>query len=143
VYVTDTGYLSNKNLEKMYNADFYILESNHDSMMLMETNRPLSLKKRILDDEGHLSNYDCAQALAKLIGPKTKEIVLAHLSEEANDPQLAYETLIEVLTNEKIDYKQLKIGIAMQNESYLGGNYEETVIDSYSHLSKLECVSDH
>lgn len=143
VYVTDTGYISQTNLEVMYNADYYIIESNHDSMMLMETNRPIHLKKRILNDEGHLSNYDSAQALAKLVGPKTKEIVLAHISEEANDPQLAYETLIEILISEQIDYKHLKIELAKQYESYHGGNYEKTIISTDCHLSKLECVSDH
>ena len=46
----------------------YIIESNHDIEMLMTGSYPYPLKQRILSDNGHLSNSDCAMYLSKLIG---------------------------------------------------------------------------
>ena len=82
VYVTDTGYINIKNLKKLNNKDLYIFESNHDIEMLMNNpNYPYQIKQRILGDKGHLSNNQCKEYLNKIIGDKTKYIVLAHLSE--------------------------------------------------------------
>ena len=53
--MTDTGYISKKNLKYMANKNLYILESNHDPTMLMEGPYPYILKQRILSDTGHLS----------------------------------------------------------------------------------------
>jgi len=122
VYVTDTGYLSSENLKHLTDADYYIMESNHDTTMLLNTQRPSMVKRRILTDDGHLSNADCARYLSELIGPKTKEVVLAHLSQEANLPQLALCTLTEILRENNVDYSRLKITIAEQNESCQGGS---------------------
>lgn len=47
---------------------------------------------RILSDNGHLSNEDSANYLCQMIGNRTKEVVLAHLSEEANTKELALNT---------------------------------------------------
>jgi len=121
VYITDTGYLSDKNKKHLKNADYYVLESNHDPIMLLNTNRPNMLKRRILQDDGHLSNIDCADSLCELIGPNTKEIVLAHLSQEANRPEIAYETLCDIFTINNVDYSNIKISIASQNKSCRGG----------------------
>lgn len=114
VYITDTGYINNKNKELLKNRSLYILESNHDVEMLMNTNRPHYLKIRILGDKGHLSNVDCANYLSEFVGEKTMGIVLAHLSEEANSPELAYKTINEALcyNNKQID----NIIIARQNQ---------------------------
>lgn len=65
------------------------VESNHDVGMLMQTRRPYPIKMRILSDSGHLCNEDCAHLLTRLVTPRTRSIFLAHLSEEANQPQLA------------------------------------------------------
>ena len=89
VYLTDTGYISDKIKKKISNKDVYILESNHDLEMLMNTNRPYSLKMRILGDKGHLSNYDCACCLSEIIGNNTQKVILVHLSEEANTEKKA------------------------------------------------------
>jgi len=121
VYITDTGYLSEKNKQYLKNADYYILESNHDTVLLLNTDRPNMLKRRILFDDGHLSNVDCAGILSELIGPATKEIVLAHLSEEANRPEIAYQTLCEIFSANGVDYQNIEITIASQNKSCRGG----------------------
>ena len=109
VYVTDTGYINIKNLKKLNNKDLYIFEINHDIEMLMNNpNYPYQIKQRILGDKGHLSNNQCKEYLNKIIGDKTKYIVLAHLSEQNNDPSLALNNLNDI--------KNIKIMIATQNE---------------------------
>lgn len=121
VYITDTGYIKEEVYEYLKNADYYIFESNHDVEMLMATNRPMFTKQRIISDMGHLCNEDCANILAKLIGENTKEIVLAHLSEQGNTLQKAKEVLLEVLHYHQIDTKNIRIVSAPQFEIVKGG----------------------
>ena len=97
VYITDTGYINIKYHEQLKNKELYIFESNHDIEMLNNSNYPFHLRKRILSDKGHLSNYDSAKYLSDFIGENTKYILLAHLSEENNTYELAYETLLDRL----------------------------------------------
>ncbi len=114
VYLTDTGYINRKYFDILSNRNAYIFESNHDIEMLNNGSYPFQLRKRILSDKGHLSNYDSAKYLAKFIGNNTKILILAHLSEENNTEELAYNTLIDRLAKEKIDFKN--IIIAKQNK---------------------------
>ena len=125
VYMTDTGYVSSKNASYMIDADYYIIESNHDVNMLMNTNRPMSLKNRILSDKGHLSNLDSAHLMCRLIGEQTKEIVLAHLSREANTKELALKTYQEVFEEKEIDTTRFKLKVASQIDVVCGGEINE------------------
>ncbi len=112
VYVTDTGYINFKNLKKITNKDFYAFESNHDIELLMNNpNYPYQIKQRILGDKGHLSNVQCLEYLKKIVGDHTKYIVLAHLSEQNNDPVLALNNI-----QSKLD-DNIKIIVAKQNEN--------------------------
>ena len=111
VYVTDTGYINRKYLNKMVNKDIYVIESNHDEVMLMDGPYPRFLKERVISDTGHLSNKTTAKYLKKIIGDKTKYVLLAHLSEKNNTEEKA----IEAMINEEID-KYAKILIATQYE---------------------------
>ncbi len=92
VYITDTGYVNERYTELLKGADYIIMESNHDVGMLMATRRPQFLKARIYSDQGHLNNEDCAAVLDRIVTEKTKMIILAHLSQEANTRELALET---------------------------------------------------
>jgi len=92
-YVTDTGYINRKYLSKMIGMDAYIIESNHDEVMLMDGPYPRFLKERVISDTGHLSNKTTAKYLKKIIGPNTKNIVLAHLSEKNNTEEKALEAM--------------------------------------------------
>lgn len=113
VYVTDTGYINNKHFDLLKNRTLYIFESNHEVDLLMKnTNYPYNIKQRILGDKGHLSNKDSSYYLSEFVGNKTKDIILAHLSEQNNDPMIAKTTLEQKLNNDNI-----KIMIAKQNES--------------------------
>jgi len=118
VYVTDTGYINSRNLKKLVNKDLYIFESNHDIKMLMDGPYPYILKQRILSDKGHLSNELSGNYLKELIGDKTKEIILAHLSETNNTPDIALKTVKEIIDNKKI-----KIIVAYQDESLEVGEF--------------------
>lgn len=114
VYITDTGYIPEKYFSILKNANAYILESNHDIEMLSNGRYPFQLRQRILGDKGHISNYDCARYLSEFLGEKTEYIVLAHLSQENNTPELAYNTLIEKLKEEEKEAQN--IIIAKQDE---------------------------
>ena len=104
VYMTDTGYISKKNLKYMSNKNVYIIESNHDPEMLMDGPYPYILKQRILSDTGHLSNEMTGNYLKELIGPDTKEIILAHLSETNNLEDVAIKTVSEIIDG-KVEVK--------------------------------------
>ena len=84
VNLTDTGYVHNKIFDLIADATCYILESNHDPQILMNSERPYYLKQRILSDHGHLSNQDSMIVLAKIMGPNTKLVMHAHVSQECN-----------------------------------------------------------
>ena len=114
VYITDTGYINKKYYQLLSNKDIYIMESNHDIEMLNNGSYPFELRQRILSDKGHLSNYDSSKYLCDFIGNNTKEIILAHLSEENNTASLAYDTLKERLNKKQIPFDN--IIIAKQNE---------------------------
>ena len=101
VYVTDTGYINSTYLERLKNKDIYIFESNHDINMLMTGPYPYILKQRVVSDKGHLSNEQSGNYLKEIIGDKTRRIVLAHLSETNNTPEIALKT-VKTILNEKI-----------------------------------------
>ncbi|MDY0100659.1 MAG: MBL fold metallo-hydrolase [Bacilli bacterium] len=125
VYMTDTGAISEKNLKLMKNATYYIIESNHNIKMLLQTNRPADLKHRILSDVGHLSNEDSALYMSEVIGEETKEIILAHLSEEANDPELAINTYERIFRKKLINLKNVRLHYAKQWSMTKGGRAYE------------------
>lgn len=116
VYITDTGYVREHDYSLISGADYYILESNHDPELLMKTSRPYVIKQRILSDSGHLSNEDAAGVLSRIVTEQTKEIVLAHLSMEANTEELALKTSYDILQN-----KAIRISVAKQYEMIFGG----------------------
>lgn len=114
VYITDTGYINRKYLPLMKNKEVYIIESNHDEEMLMEGPYPYILKQRVIGDKGHLSNKTTAAYLLEIVGDNTKNIILAHISENNNTETLALTTTKELLEENNI-YKN--IILAKQYES--------------------------
>ena len=67
-----------------------VVESNYDLDMLLGGNYPDYLKKRISHGIGHLSNADCAEAIARFMHPELRNLFLCHLSGNNNTPELAY-----------------------------------------------------
>ena len=109
VYITDTGYINQKYFKKIQDKNIYIIEANHDIEKLQNGNYPKWLKTRILSDKGHLSNNATGFYLSKIIGPNTKKIILAHLSKENNDPDIAYQTVLKILNEYEIEFKDIQI----------------------------------
>lgn len=125
VYMTDTGVYLSENTPLIKNPDYLIIESNHDISMELKTNRPMELKQRIMSDYGHLCNEDSAFAALEIMGDRTKEIVLAHLSEEANTEEVALEAYEKVFSYRRVDISKYKVRCAKQYEHLIGGHYED------------------
>jgi phosphoribosyl 1,2-cyclic phosphodiesterase len=70
-------------------VDVLLLESNHDLEMLKDGPYPWSVKQRVLSRVGHLSNTACAEFLLRDYDGGAHTIVLGHLSEQNNLPELA------------------------------------------------------
>jgi phosphoribosyl 1,2-cyclic phosphodiesterase len=89
--VTDLGYLPRHVQEHLRETDFLILESNHDLEKLKLGPYPWHIKMRIKDDLGHLSNETVSKFLADsdAFDGRARYVVLAHLSEQNNDPNIA------------------------------------------------------
>lgn len=103
---TDLGYVSDAIKEVIAGCQCYVFESNHDVDMLRAGRYPWNIKRRILGDKGHLSNYDAALALADLLGTQEVEVYLAHLSEENNQVDLAELTVASVLRELRESYAE-------------------------------------
>ena len=89
---TDMGVMTPQVREAARNSDFAVLESNHDIEMLKTGPYPYVLKRRILSDTGHLSNAACSAELCELVRSGTLRLMLGHLSEQNNTPELALGT---------------------------------------------------
>lgn len=102
VLATDLGYVSGWIKGTIRGADTYIFEANHDIGMLMSGRYPWNVKRRILGDLGHISNEDSAQALSDVIGDRTRNIYLAHLSQNNNMKDLARLSVEQTLVDQDI-----------------------------------------
>ncbi len=109
---TDLGFVTSCVQEAINDTDVLILEANHDVRMLKNGRYPPSLKRRILSNHGHLSNEEAAWALVRMKRPKRLKIVLAHLSEENNRPELARETVQAIAKRQGVDLAALEIQLA-------------------------------
>lgn len=94
VIATDIGYITDSIRDAIIGSDVVLIESNHDIRMLQNGPYPYYLKKRILSNIGHLSNDACASELPYFIKNGTNKFILAHLSQENNIPELAFENSI-------------------------------------------------
>ena len=97
--VTDFGVFTEEIRDNIIDSDIILLESNHDVNMLRMGPYPYKLKLRVLGENGHLSNEYCGSAIVSLLkNDKKKQIVLGHLSGTNNHPDLAYQTVVDVLS---------------------------------------------
>lgn len=102
-FITDTGWVNEGVKKKISNSHLYFMESNHDVKMLMEGGYPWSLKKRIISPHGHLSNDDAGSILSEILRGENEIVLLAHLSKDNNDPNLAYNTVRNALIYQGFD----------------------------------------
>lgn len=113
-FITDTGYINSKYFKALSNLTAYFMESNHDIEMLTHGPYPEWLQKRVLSDEGHLSNKFAGMYLSKMISSNTKNIILIHLSEKNNTEECALQTVKEELKDN--DISNIEISCARPNE---------------------------
>lgn len=115
---TDMGVFSDKIIRGLSGVDVLLLEANHDIRMLESGPYPYSLKRRILGDKGHLSNDSAKDLLVSLLHDNLKAVILGHLSECNNLPELAYETVRVGIEMDECPYKasDFKITVAGRSE---------------------------
>jgi phosphoribosyl 1,2-cyclic phosphodiesterase len=88
-HATDLGHVNRGLVDAFSDCDALLLESNYDPDMLRSGPYPWSLKERILGSRGHLSNGDVARFLGQGLGDTCRTVVLGHLSQKNNHPELA------------------------------------------------------
>jgi phosphoribosyl 1,2-cyclic phosphodiesterase len=96
-FATDLGYMPASVRDHLRRCDVLILESNHDLEMLRVGPYPWSVKQRVMSRVGHLSNDSLAQFFAEDYDGGASHIVLAHLSEQNNHPEVARRTAEQAL----------------------------------------------
>lgn len=92
---TDVGVLDKDVKTYLQKADSLVIESNYDPEMLEKGPYPYILKQRIKGPFGHLSNFESARFVAENYRPEWKNILLCHLSENNNTPELALKCLYQ------------------------------------------------
>jgi phosphoribosyl 1,2-cyclic phosphodiesterase len=93
---TDIGKMTPGLQNEIDGSDIVMLESNHDVEMLRNGSYPQFLKTLILGERGHLSNDECAMALARS-KQRSRSIFLAHMSKNNNRPELARESVSSIM----------------------------------------------
>jgi phosphoribosyl 1,2-cyclic phosphodiesterase len=86
---TDLGFSSKVTINRLQDVTTLILESNHDEQMLMEGPYPWKLKQRVKSSLGHLSNDQAVGIVVQVLHNNLRNLVLAHLSETNNTPEIA------------------------------------------------------
>ena len=112
-YATDVGYVTEDVRRGLLGCESVVLESNHDREMLLTGPYPRQLKERIFSRYGHLANDDSAAFAAELAEHGLQNLMLAHLSEQNNDPTIAYEEFIMALGGDD----RIRIAVAAPDQS--------------------------
>lgn len=94
---TDLGRPTAQIRHALSGCDLLILEANHDEVLLHTSAYPISVRRRIASSHGHLSNQAAARFAVELLHPRLAGVVLAHLSNECNRPDLAEQVVGDAL----------------------------------------------
>ncbi len=105
--VTDLGYMPDSVKQHIRGCHVLVLESNHDLDMLKVGPYPWFVKQRVMSRVGHLSNNAVGEFLAADYDRRSEILVLAHLSEHNNHPELARLTALEALRGHAVDHTRL------------------------------------
>jgi phosphoribosyl 1,2-cyclic phosphodiesterase len=98
---TDLGRATAPVRHALQNCDVLVLESNHDEILLRESPYPWSVKARIGGSHGHLSNRAAAELAGELFHDGLCAVILAHMSEQANDASLARDVVGQALARRR------------------------------------------
>lgn len=114
---TDIGSYSENMIAHLQGCHSLLLEANHDINLLQVGKYPYALKMRILGEKGHLSNDASARLIQELLNPELQHVVLGHLSQENNFPELAYNTVSYELENNSMWQElETELLVAHRNE---------------------------
>ena len=103
--------MTNSILDNIKNSNFLLLEANYEPGVLKCSSYPFHLKERIASPIGHLSNIEAGKTINYLSNFGVKNIMLGHLSNENNFPELAYKSVLEQIEN-----KELNLSVANRFE---------------------------
>jgi len=109
---TDLGCITELVRRRLEGADAMIIESNHDPEMLIKGPYPWPVKDRIRQNLGHLSNPQAAELIDAVAHRNLKTMVLAHISQQNNTPELAFKSARKALDGRS----HAKLMLARQNE---------------------------
>lgn len=113
---TDLGHVFEGLRERVEELDFLFLESNYDPDLLAANRRyPHPLKARIRGGGGHLANREAAELILALRGDRLKRVVLSHLSQENNRPDLARDCFTDVM-GERMRERGMMLGVAPRHD---------------------------
>jgi phosphoribosyl 1,2-cyclic phosphodiesterase len=112
---TDLGYLPDSVKYHIRGCDLLILESNYDTEMLRVSPYPFFVRQRVGSRNGHLSNHEVAGFLSAEFDRKARTLVLAHLSEHNNHPEVA--RLFAQQALERAGARDTRLHIARQHET--------------------------
>lgn len=114
-YCTDTGIVSRLMRHRLADCNALVLESNHDPEMLRNGPYPLYLQQRVRSKTGHLANGEAADFLREIMHDGLEHVVLAHISEKNNTPELAREAVDKALQASRGN--GVCIAVATQNKT--------------------------
>ena len=120
-FATDLGYISPVVYDYFSKSNYAVIESNYDDTMLDFGKYPYKLKRRIKSITGHLSNKDCGQTIAKLANEGHTRFLLAHMSENNNNLEIAKQTVVSILFQNGIEPQNVEVNFAsktLSNEEY-------------------------
>ena len=111
---TDLGHTTPDIIANLIDSRLVILEANHDENLLRNNPKySFMLKSRILGKNGHLSNITSAKVVARLAEYGVRQVILAHLSEENNTPDLCFETVRDYLSSVGIiEGEHIRVSVA-------------------------------
>jgi phosphoribosyl 1,2-cyclic phosphodiesterase len=112
---TDLGYMPSNVQMHLQRCDVLMLESNHDLEMLRDGPYPWSVKQRVMSRVGHLSNGAASKFLERTYDGHATYVILAHLSESNNLPELARISAERALQN-RMSLLGNKLILARQSE---------------------------
>lgn len=116
--VTDLGYLPESIAYHLRGVDFLLLESNHDVEMLKVGPYPWAVKQRVMSRRGHLSNELVSDFIQKRLDASVSTLVLGHLSEHNNHPEIARITALQALEERGLKTRLVVAEPAVQTEVF-------------------------
>ncbi|MCW5978045.1 MAG: MBL fold metallo-hydrolase [Bryobacteraceae bacterium] len=116
--VTDLGYVPESVKFHLRGTQLLILESNHDLEMLKVGPYPWSVKQRVMGRRGHLSNDVASHFVRDGLDGSTRVLVLGHLSEHNNHPEIARVTAMQALADRALDSRLVVVEPGRQTEVF-------------------------